>query len=230
MELQTHPKGVELLDSPGADEQAVRQSLDNIARANRWFGGAWAVRWVMDRAFRELPHDALPLLLDVGAGAGDLAREAARAAGRHGITLRTLCLDRHATAARMARAGNMPALQGDAGNLPFRDDSVDFVLLSQIVHHFDADSAVHLLREASRVARRHVIIADLRRSGVAAFAFRIGALGLGFDSITAADGLTSIRRGFRPDELATLLARAGLTGRVYRRPGWRLVALATVAP
>ncbi len=229
MELQSHPKGVELLDSPGADDQAVRQSLSNIGRANRWFGGASAVRWVMGRALRDLPHDAVPLLLDVGAGAGDLAREAARAARRRGITLRPLCLDRHGTAARMARAGESPALQGDAGNLPFRDNSVDIVLLSQIVHHFHTDSAVHLLREASRVARRHVIIADLRRSRVAAFAFRIGARGLGFDSITAADGLTSIRRGFRADELAALLARAGLTGRVYRRPGWRLVALATVA-
>ena len=227
-QLQSHPTGVELLDSPESCDVEVRQSLANIVRANRWFGGTWALRWALRRVLPGTPPDAELLLLDVGAGAGDLALDAERVARASGHALRALCLDRHHTAALMAAVNRLPALEGDAGQLPFRSRSVDIVVLSQLLHHFSTDSAAEVLREAARVARRHVLVADLRRSGVAALAFRFGARMLGFDRITAADGLTSIRRGFHPAELASLLTRAGLEGTVHRRPGWRLVAVATV--
>jgi hypothetical protein len=76
----------------------------------------------------------------------------------------------------------------------------------------------------NRLARIGVVICDLRRSALAALAFGIGSRVLRFDPVTVADGLTSIRRGFTPAELSGLLARAGVRGRVARRPGWRLVA------
>jgi SAM-dependent methyltransferase len=227
--LQHHPTGVELLDSPESCDEAVRQSLANIARANRWFGGTWAVRWALRRALPGIAPETELLLLDVGAGAGDLALDAERVARASGHALRALCLDRHHTAALMAAVNRLPALEGDAGQLPFRSHSVDIVVLSQLLHHFNADSAAQVLREAARVARRYVLVADLRRSAVAALAFRFGARMLGFDRITAADGLTSIQRGFHPAEIASLLARAGLAATVHRRPGWRLVAVASAA-
>ena len=75
-----------------------------------------------------------------------------------------------------------------------------------------------------RLARVGVVICDLRRTVLGAAAFRIGARVLGFDPVTVSDGLTSIRRGYTPAELARLLARADVRARVARRPGWRLVA------
>jgi hypothetical protein len=41
--LRVTPLGVELLDDPAADPDTVVLSLRNVARANRWFGGAAAV-------------------------------------------------------------------------------------------------------------------------------------------------------------------------------------------
>ena len=41
--LGISPIGIELLDDPDADPAAVTLSLRNVARANRWFGGAAAV-------------------------------------------------------------------------------------------------------------------------------------------------------------------------------------------
>src|SRR5262249_61450111 len=52
--------------------------------------------------------------------------------------------------------------------LPFRDHSIDLVMCSQILHHFDDDGAGEFLREMHRVARRAVIVSDLRRSWSAA--------------------------------------------------------------
>jgi hypothetical protein len=42
--LELSPIGVELLDDPTADPALVAASLRDIARANRWFGGAAAMR------------------------------------------------------------------------------------------------------------------------------------------------------------------------------------------
>jgi hypothetical protein len=69
-----------------------------------------------------------------------------------------------------------------------------------------------------------VVVADLRRGLLAPLAFRVGSTALGFDPVTKADGITSIRRGYTAGELRDLLLAAGVRARVARRPGYRLVA------
>ena len=224
--LQPAAHGVELLDDPAASPSLVRESLRNIARANRWFGGAAAVRYGLDRALADLPPATRELsLLDVGTGLGDLPLMAAAWTARRGIMLRPMGLERHGVAARLARESGLAALVGDGGALPFRDDSVDLVLLSQVAHHFAPGAIVTLLRECDRVARRAVIVADLRRSGVAALGFWLAGNILRFDPDTMRDGITSLRRGFSSSTLAELLAHAGIRAPVRRRPGARLVAV-----
>jgi hypothetical protein len=122
----------------------------------------------------------------------------------------------------------MPTVLGCAGALPFRPRSVDVVLLSQVLHHLDRPSAIALLRDAHRVARRGVVVADLRRSRVAAGLFHVGARLLRFDPDTIRDGIVSIGRGYTHNELAALCADAGLPATVARRPGFRIVAWWTV--
>jgi hypothetical protein len=101
---------------------------------------------------------------------------------------------------------------------------VDIVLVSQVAHHLTRGSTVRLLRTSDALARVGVVIADLRRGPLAPLAFWIGARALRFDPSTTADGITSIRRGYTARELRALLAEAGVSARVSRRPGYRLVA------
>jgi hypothetical protein len=224
--LEPAAHGVELLDDPQAAPAQVCESLRNIARANRWFGGASAVRFGLERAFAGTGAPSTPLtLLDVGTGLGDLPRMAAAWAARRGILLRPLGLERHAAAARLARDGGITALVGDGGALPFKDRSVDIVLLSQVAHHFAPGAIVRLLHECDRVSRRAVIVSDLRRSGLAALGFRVAGRLLGFDRDTLRDGVTSLRRGFTAGSLGALLDHAGIAAPVARRPGARLVAV-----
>jgi SAM-dependent methyltransferase len=222
--LVPSPVGRELLDDPDADPGVVARSLRNISRSNRWFGGAGAVRHGLTRVLAEVPRGSELTLLDLGTGAGDLPRAAVAWAGRLDIRLRPVGLELSPVAAGLARAAGVPCAVGCAGYPPFRDKSVDLVLVSQLVHHLAPESAVRLLRTCDRLARVGVIVADLRRGRLAPLAFWVGARALGFDRYTVADGITSIRRGYTPDELRALLARAGVRGRVVRRPMYRLVA------
>ncbi len=222
--LSLSPVGTEILDDPGADPGAVAESLRNITRSNRWFGGAAAVRHGLRRVLAGVPSGAALTLLDLGTGAGDLPRAAVRHAARAGIRLRPLGLERSRVAAALAKASGVTCAVACAGAPPLREKSVDLVLVSQVVHHLAPDSAVRLFRTCDRLARVGVIIADLRRGPLAPLAFRIGARALRFDPVTLADGLTSIRRGYTAGELRSLLEAAGIVGRVSRRPGYRLVA------
>ena len=216
--------GTELLDDPAADPAAVTLSLRNVARANRWFGGAAAVRHGLARLLRDVPSGRPLTLLDLGTGAGDLPRRAVRWARRRGHTLRPLGLELSRPAAALAATAGVPCVVACAGVPPLRERSVDLVLVSQVAHHFTRDAAVHLFRTCDTLARVGVVVADLRRGRLAPLAFRVGATALRFDPITLADGITSIRRGYTAGELRALLAAAGVRARVSRRPGYRLVA------
>jgi hypothetical protein len=222
--LRITPLGVELLDDPAADPATVVRSLGNVARANRWFGGAAAVRHGLGRLLRGVPRERPLTLLDLGTGAGDLPGRAVRWARHLGYTLKPVGLERSRTAAAMAVEAGVPCVVGCAGAPPLRKKSVDLVLLSQVVHHFTYDSAVRLLRTCDALARVGVVVADLRRGPMAPLTFWVGARALGFDTTTVADGITSLRRGYTAGELRALLVEAGVRGRVSRRPGYRLVA------
>lgn len=223
-ELAISPIGSELLDDPGADPIIVAESLRNIARANRWFGGAAAVRYGLSRALGDVPPGQRVALLDVGTGLGDLPRTAVQWGARRGIEIVPVGLELNRAAAALADRNGLPTIVACAGTPPIRDKSVDVVLVSQVAHHLSPDSIVHLFRTCDRMARRAVIIADLRRHSLAAPSFWFGARLLGFDAVTLTDGVTSIRRGFSRRELLDLLERAGVRGRVDQRKGFRLVA------
>jgi SAM-dependent methyltransferase len=222
--LRITPLGSELLDDPAADPDAVRLSLRNIARSNRWFGGGAAVREGLERLLRGLPRGRPLTLLDLGTGAGDLPRRAVRWAHRRGYELCPIGLELNRTAAGVAARAGVPCALACAGAPPVREKSVDLVLVSQVAHHLTDDSTVRLLRTCDALARVGVVVADLRRGPLGPIAFRLCARALRFDPVTMADGLTSLRRGYTPRELEALLSRAGVRARVSRRPGYRLLA------
>jgi hypothetical protein len=222
--LTTTELGRELLDDPAADPAIVAESLRNIARANRWFGGASAIRFGLKRTLTGLPAGTTLTLLDLGTGLGDLPRTAVRWGEQRGLRLVPVGLELNRAAARLAWRSGLPVAVGCGGAPPFRRKSVDVVLVSQVAHHLTPDSIVRLFRACDQLARRAVIVADLRRHPLAASSFRVGGKLLGFDPVTMSDGVTSIRRGFSRAELRALMAEAGVEGRVDQRHGFRLVA------
>jgi SAM-dependent methyltransferase len=217
------PIGRELLDDPAADPALVRESLHHLARSNAWFGGLAAARAGVRRLLATHP-DRVVTLLDVGTGPGDIPLGLGRWLSGRGTTLRSFGIDRHPAAAALAQAGGVPTVVADGFRLPFADARFDLVMVSQLAHHFSRDGVVALLREATRVARVGVVLADLRRSQLAQLGFRIGSRLLGFDPVTRADGVTSLARGFVRRELVRLLISAGFNPTVTTHLGARIVA------
>lgn len=225
-------RGVEHLDDPDADAALATRSLRDVAKANRWFGGTAAVLsailpTLVASGARHTDSDRLPSLslLDIGTGAGDIPERSRRLALRYGVQLTTIGVERTVSVA----AGAVPRVGAvcvaDGLRLPFRDRSVDIVTCSQVLHHFADDDAVLLLREMHRVARRLAVVADLRRSWVAAAGIWASSFVLRFHPVSRHDGVLSVLRGYRCNELATLVhAAVGTTPEVRDRVGFRVTA------
>jgi SAM-dependent methyltransferase len=229
--------GSEILDNPGIDPALRQRSHQDVERSNILFGGRRAVMLALRPLFDELAQSAKrgeretpATLLDIGTGLADLPWRAREIARRRGLALHTVGLDGAFTLLRSARHRVSTAVCGDAVALPFADRSVDIVLCSQLLHHFDHDQAVSLVAELDRVARLRVVISDLRRSWIAAAGFSLAAFALRFHPITRHDGRISVMRGFTEGELGGMVVAA--TGRqpaIRRRLGYRLTASWTPA-
>ena len=221
----------ELFDDPAADAATVVASLRDIARANRYFGGAAAAVSRLDEFFRAAPSGAALTLLDVGTGEGDIPRAARRRAASRGLQLRVLGLERHPAAARLAaRDGTITPLIADTHALPFRTASVDLVLCSQLLHHFRGAALVSAIAELGRVAQLGVVIADLRPSPMAALAFWLVGYLLRFHPVTRRDGFVSVLRGFTPATLGRACREARVEPLVRTHPGFRVTAAWTSRP
>ncbi len=220
----------ELLDDPRADPVAVGKELRDIARLNAWFGGTRAVVAALDTVFRAARdagcgmRDARWTLLDIGTGAGDIPRAAVAAAARYGITLSPIGVEVIPAAARLARRSGVAAVIADANAPPLAPKSVDVVTMSQVLHHLPRAAAVRCIRACDVLARRLVVLADLRRSRVAMAGVWAACIGLGMDRVTRHDAVLSLRRGYTRAELNAMLEEAGAPVVAAYRPGFRIVA------
>ncbi|HUF31506.1 MAG TPA: methyltransferase domain-containing protein [Gemmatimonadaceae bacterium] len=217
-------RGMEILDDPATDARVVRRSLADVSRANALFGGRRAVMQELEQVLANA--DDVPLtLLDVGTGWGDVAAAARTLARRAGVTLRTIGLESSQALALAVRTPELPIVRGTALALPFRDRSVDVVICSQLLHHFDDEQASALLKELDRVARRCVIVSDLRRSWLAAAGIWLASWPLFFHPVSRHDGVASVLRGYTVPELRMLVRSAtGREATTRSRAGFRIAS------
>jgi ubiquinone/menaquinone biosynthesis C-methylase UbiE len=207
----------ELLDE-GVPEGEALKSLRDLKRVNRWLGGRRAIA----RALRPFLVPGARLL-DVGCGSADmpgwLARRPPRPALVVGLDLKWLHV-------RQAPAAVHPVV-GDVRALPFAPLSFDVVTASLFLHHFDEEEAPEVLRRLFALARGALVVNDLHRARVP-WLFGRAVFPLAFESrVSVEDGLLSIRRAFRPDELRDAFRRADLPGVEVRRSfPYRLIAVA----
>ena len=216
-------RGFEHLDDPDTPPALRERSLRDVRRANTLLGGTNAVLAELARLFPML--GARATLLDVGTGLADIPFRAADRARRYGVTLTPFVVDEAESLLRASRLRVDAGVCADARQLPFADASVEVVTCSQVLHHFPDEEIPVVLRELQRVARRYVVVSDLRRSWLAAAGFWTVTWPLGFHAVTRHDGVTSVLRGFTTDELARHVRHA--TDRapdVRRHPGFRVTA------
>lgn len=214
----------ELLDGP-LDHALLQGNMRDLARINRLLGGVALSRRALvtlamgshalpsarsvDRRTRTLS------MLDVGTGAADIPEALLAWTAERGLRLQVEAVDERHEILDVARerVGGRPELRlgHTAGDrLSYGDGAFDVVHASLVLHHLEPLAAVRLLSEMARTSSLGVIVNDLDRR-------RLGWIGawamtrlLTRNRYTRHDAPLSVRRAYRPTEVAQMAGRAGL--------------------
>lgn len=220
---------IELMDLPDADPDELHRTLKDLAWINRWLGGT---RLVLRHLAPLLDGLRTPVrILDVGTGYADVPRAIARWTRRRGLPVEIEAVDHHDRILALARQAcaaypEIHLRQADALSLPYPEGRFEVVLASLVLHHMEGGDQVRLLRELYRVARRAVLVNDLRRGYWPFLVTWMSLRVLSRSRLIHHDGPLSVRRGFLPEELLALARDAGWErARVSRHAFFRLALI-----
>lgn len=198
----------ELMDDPACDPTRLQATYRRFGTVNRLVSGWGTVYRTHLRPYlRCLGRPAR--VLDLGSGGGDVLVRLARLAERDGLGVRWLGADPDPRATAASRALTAPAsvafAQTDAQTLVADGERFDAVISNHVLHHLRDAQLKEFVSASSTLSAGPVLHSDIARSRPAYALYAVGITPLEHGTFLRTDGLRSIRRSFRPGELARLL-------------------------
>lgn len=210
----------ELMDDPDCDPVRLDATLRRFHLVNRLISG-----W--DQVYRQRLHPALQRLerptrvLDLGSGGGDVVTRLSQLASRDGLQVAFTGADpdpratqaaRHAQEQRIRKAHGedqqpprVRFLCADAEALLQAGEHFDLVLSNHVIHHLDAPGLLDFTRASRRLSTGTVLHSDIARGRLAYGLYAVGITPLAPGTFLRTDGLRSIRRSYRREELSAAL-------------------------
>lgn len=210
----------ERMDRPDCDPGTLTRTYARFATVNRLVS-RW--RHLYKRWLRPaLAGPGPKRVLDIGFGGGDVLLSLASWAERDGLKVDFVGIDADPRALAYIETqrenrplpGNVRFDQASAQDLLTRRQRFDLVVSNHLLHHLEEADLLEFCDISARLSRGPVLHNDLLRHDLAFASFALLSLPLAPGSYITADGLTSIRRSYRPAELRDLVAE-----------GWRIHAL-----
>jgi len=200
---------LEYLDRDDIDESVKRSVIAMLDRVGSLFGEHDRnARLVLD----EVADVADPTILELGAGHGALSRRLLDEHPTAHVTVSDVNPDSVASMAASDLGTNPRALVRviDATAIDGEDDSFDLAVFALSFHHLPPPLAAEVLAEATRVARRFVVI-DMPRPPSALHLLRLSTMApLAPVWPFAHDGLISSLRTYSPSAFRELARHAGV--------------------
>uniref|UniRef100_UPI003D6D9913 methyltransferase domain-containing protein n=1 Tax=Microbacterium proteolyticum TaxID=1572644 RepID=UPI003D6D9913 len=216
---------LELMDDPDCDPRrlaATYRRFDLVNRAVSGWGGVYRAH-VRPR-LRALGRRGR--VLDLGCGGGDVVVRLAGLAARDGLEVEWVGADPDPRALRSARERERPGVRfvsRGSSELLADGERFDIVLSNHVLHHLDAAQLRGFVDDSRALARSAVLHADIARGRLAYALYAIGVTPLAPGTFLRTDGLRSIRRSYRAEELARTL---GEPWRVQTPAPFRVLAVA----
>ncbi|MFG6403074.1 MULTISPECIES: methyltransferase domain-containing protein [unclassified Microbacterium] len=215
----------EIMDDPGCDPVRLAATYRRFDTVNRLVSSWGTVYRTTLRPFlRQLGRPAR--VLDLGSGGGDVVARLARLAERDGLVADWTGADpdpRAHAAARLREAPGVTFVAASSTDLRAAGETYDAVLSSHVLHHLSPDVLREVTDDSLALSRGIVMHSDIERGPLAYGLYAVGVLPLSAGTFLHTDGLRSIRRSYRADELA---AELGAPWRVERPAPFRLLATA----
>lgn len=203
----------EIMDDFSLKGEELRDALDKIAGINKVLGGNKLTLKAVKKLIGN--RKGTITILDIGCGNGDMLRMLSGYGTKHNLDLGLIGVDANQFTVNYAEE-----LSEEYKNITYKCINIfseefttldyDIALCTLTLHHFTDEEILKLLELVYRKAAIGVVVNDLHRSKAAYSMFRIICFLFGLNRMSKEDGLVSIRKGFKEDELRAFSQKLGL--------------------
>ena len=196
---------VELMDDFSIKGEILHNTLDQLAKINKWLGGNSVTLNGLKKILKGTSKNRELTIVDLGCGNGDMLRKVANYGRMRGYSFKLLGIDANEHTIDYARklSENYPEidyLEQDIFSKKFESLNFDIVLATLFFHHFKSNQISMLLNNILKKANLGIVINDLHRHKVAYYLFKLVCLTIK-NKMIKNDGLISILRGFKKKDL-----------------------------
>ena len=196
---------VEIMDDFSIKGTMLYNTLDTIARINKWLGGNNVTISGLKKILENHPKNDPIIIIDLGCGGGDMLRKISVFGEEKGYTFKLIGIDANKDAVIYARHlsknyHDISFMDCDIFSEEFDALQYDLALSTLFIHHFKEEQIIDMLSKAKNKAKLGIIVNDLHRHPLAYYLFKLVCLTIK-NRMVIEDGLTSILRGFKREEL-----------------------------
>ncbi|MBO6879329.1 MAG: methyltransferase domain-containing protein [Winogradskyella sp.] len=208
----------ELMDDFSLKGELLRDTLDKLGNINKWLGGNRVTLDGIIQLLKNQPKNKTYTIIDLGCGHGDILRQVAKYGRKHQYSFRLIGIDANQDAIAYATE-----LSSEYPNITFKSIDIfsdqfetlnfDIALTTLFLHHFKEEEIKKLIKKLYANANIGLVINDLQRSKLAYGLFKL--LGLVItNQMIKQDGLTSILRAFKREELEEISQQLHLKSQI----------------
>ncbi|QBO56885.1 methyltransferase domain-containing protein [Chryseobacterium salivictor] len=196
----------ESMDDFSMDNDGLVTALDDIARINQLLGGNSITLNGVKNLIKNFPKDQTITIMDFGCGSGDMLRMLSKFGTKNNIKFKLIGIDANEATIRHAEKcstefENISYLAEDIFLYDFAKYKIDIALITLTLHHFKDDEILKILRVILNLVKKGIVVNDLQRSKLAYRLFQMIIFIFRLEKMTANDGLISILRGFKREDL-----------------------------
>jgi len=196
----------EIMDDFSLEGDELREALDKIAAINQLLGGNKLTLDGLTALLSEKDKNNVITVVDVGCGNGDMLRKIADFGNINNFKFELIGIDANTFTVNHAiqlssSYNNISYLCEDIFVMDVKKMHCDVVVCTLTLHHFKEGEIIHILNVFKKSADLGIVINDLQRSAIAYRLFQLLCVTFGLNKMSREDGLTSILRGFKKQEL-----------------------------
>jgi 2-polyprenyl-3-methyl-5-hydroxy-6-metoxy-1,4-benzoquinol methylase len=196
----------EIMDDFELEGEVLQDALDKIAVINQLLGGNRLTLEGVKTLLKGIDKNSVITIVDVGCGNGDMLRYIADYGIDHDYNFNLIGIDANAFTVKHAENlsvnyTNIEYRCIDIFNKEFNELTYDIVLCTLTLHHFKEDEIIMLVKQFYKNSTIGIVINDLHRSLISYRLFQVVCFVFRLNKMSREDGLVSILRGFKKQEL-----------------------------
>lgn len=195
----------EIMDDFNYRGDILHDSLDKLAKINRWLGGNKVTIDGLKKLLENHPKSEPLKIIDLGCGSGDILRQISTYGKHQGYNFNLLGIDANPHTISYAQQlslgfNNVNYRALDIFSEKFQSLDYDIVITTLFLHHFKEEELISFLKPVLKKAKTGIVVNDLHRHRMAYYLFKLLSTTIKNKTIVE-DGLTSVLRGFKKEEL-----------------------------